>query len=173
MSSASTDPSASASATSTVRGVTCTASITSIACATVNRSLTSGSLMGRGFYPLHKRFDGLEDPLGVQPLVAHLLPEAAGAFLVGADVVVLPLEPVLEQVAAELAADARRHVEPFRDQHEGAGRETLHRVDVVTVERRLVDQANLHAGLVEAQDGVVRAVESFAEGDDVSPASGR
>src|SRR5688572_9193501 len=158
MSCASTSPSASYSGSSTTRGATATPSITSIACATVSRSLTSGSLMGRGFYPLHECFDGLEDPLGVQPLVAHLLPQAAGTFFVGADIVVLALESVLEQVAAELAADARRDVESFGDQHKRRGREALHRVDVVAVQRRLVDQADLQAGFVEPENRVVSAV---------------
>lgn len=61
-------------------------------------------------------FEGLLDALGVDTLEADLLPDAAGAFLVGADVVVVTLEAAFEQFGAQAAAQAGLDVKALGDQ---------------------------------------------------------
>ena len=64
-------------------------------------------------------------------------------------------------------------VEALGDEDERGVLQQLHRRLVGDVQRRLVDQADLHALLLEADDGVERAVERVAERDDVPAAGGR
>lgn len=102
----------------------------------------------------------------------HLLPEAAAAVEVGADVGVLAFESGSEECGAELAADAGIDVEGFSDEDERGVDEEFHGLRIGDVEGGLVDEADGGAGLVEVDDGIEGAVEGFAEGDDVAAVGG-
>src|SRR5262245_23783 len=84
---------------------------------------------------LRQRLDGFLNAFGIDALVADLLPETAGAFLVGADVVELALEAVLEQRAAETRPQAGLHVPTLGHEHERRLGEHRHRVLVPDVQR--------------------------------------
>src|SRR5690348_12435374 len=102
-----------------------------------------------------------------------LLPESAASFQVRADVVVAPLESGLQQVAAESASEAGFHVPAFRDEHERAVGKLLHHCGVHDIERRLVDQADRYALLLQANDRVECAIDDLAHGDDVATTARR
>src|SRR5688572_27242218 len=70
---------------------------------------------------LHQRLHRRRDPLRVEPLVSHLLPQPAGTFFVRADVVVLALEAALQQLSAEAAAQAGLDVIALGHKHERRG----------------------------------------------------
>src|SRR5579863_1963291 len=100
--------------------------------------------------------------------MAHLLPQAAAAFQVGADVIELPSEAALQQVAAEAAAEAGLDVPSFDDQHEWRGRQRLHHGPVGDVQSRLINEPDIYAAFLQRDDGVKCPINGFAGRDDIA-----
>src|SRR5215469_3965643 len=129
-----------------------------------------GRACGERNASLHQFLHSLPDPRRIEALMAHLLPQAARALAVGAAVVVAALEPGLQQVTAEAAAEPGLDVPPFRDQHERHAGQRAHHLRVDDVDRGLVDQAHFDALLLQADDRIERAVDRFAHRDDIAAA---
>src|SRR5262249_56767084 len=87
---------------------------------------------------------------GVEPLVAHLLPQSAGSLLARPDVIVPAAEAPLEKLGAESTAEARPQVERLGDEHEGGVRQQPLGRLIVEVERRLVDESHLDPFLTKS-----------------------
>ena len=112
--------------------------------------------------------DGGSDSRGIQALVSHLLPEPAASFEMRSEMVVLAFETVLQQKAAEPAAQPGLHIPAFDHQHKRRLRNHLHHRFINDIERGLVDQANIHASIAQTYHCVESAVYRFSNRDDIS-----
>src|SRR5271154_5747421 len=102
--------------------------------------------------------------------MAHLLPQAAAAFLVRANVIEFSFEPGLQQVAAEATAQAGLDVECLDHQYKWRGRQRLHHRRIDDVQCWLVNQTDLRAIFLQRNYGIQRAIYGLSERHDI-PAS--
>lgn len=75
----------------------------------------------------------IQDAIGIDALILHLLPESARTFSVGPDVVVASPEPSFQQFRAESGTQSGVDVKRFGHQNRGALSQSMHHVLVVDV----------------------------------------
>ena len=103
---------------------------------------------------LQQLMNGGLDSIGINSLMAHLLPQTARTFTMRANVVVTPLEALLQKLSAKPRTQSGINIERFGHQHHRSRSQLRHHGVIVNVQSSLVDQADMQPLSLQLDHGI-------------------